>query len=171
MNKIYLLVPLLLLLAFAGVHTWHQRDADARRALAAAEAERVAAVEAGKRSEAERFAREDAERRAKERLAEERRLTDEKRAKREAERARIDAETEAFLAQARKLAAEAKALEARLVALQEEKERTAQATFDLAKQVEAARVAKRNAELETQRLVEMLARRAGTTLLPEAKTP
>lgn len=171
MNKLYLIVPALLLVAFGGVYVMHSRDAEAKAVVVAAEAERAAAAEAGKKSEAERRAREDAERRAAERLAEEKRKEEEKAAKWEAASRQIADDTAGFLAQAEKLGAEAQALGARLAALRAEKDRAGQTAFDLALEVEAARVAKRNAELEIQRLVEMTARRAGTTLAPLAATP
>ncbi|MEO0054841.1 MAG: hypothetical protein RLZZ50_788, partial [Verrucomicrobiota bacterium] len=49
--------------------------------------------------------------------------------------------------------------------------RATQAVFDAALAVEASRVQKRNAELEIQRLVEMTARKAGSTLGTVAATP
>ncbi len=171
MNKLYLIVPALLLVAFGGIYVVHSKDAAAKAAMVAAEAERAAAAEAAKKAEAETRAREDADRRAAERLAEEKRKEEEKAAKWEAASKQIADDTATYLAQAEQHGAEIKALEERLAALRAEKDRAAQAAFDLAKEVEAARVAKRNAELEIQRLVEMTARRAGTTLGTVAATP
>jgi hypothetical protein len=163
-NKLYVFVPLILLVAFGGVYVMHSKDSAAKAVAAAAETERAAAVEAAKKAEAERQAREDAERRSAERLAEEKRKEDERAARWEAASQQIADDTAGFLAQAERHFAEVRALEARLAALRSERDRASQAAFDLAKEVEAARIAKRNAELEIQRLVEMTARRAGTTL-------
>ncbi len=164
MNKLYVIVPILLLIAFSGVYVMHSKDAAAQAAFAAAEAEQRAAAEAAKKAEAERQAREDADRRAAERLAEERRKEEEKTARWEATSRQIAEDTAGFLVQFERLGTEARELEARLASLRSERDRASQAAFDLAKEIEAARIAKRNAELEIQRLVEMTARRSGTTL-------
>jgi len=55
--------------------------------------------------------------------------------------------------------------------LRAEKDKAAQDSFALELQIEAARVAKRTTELEIQRLVEMVARQAGTTLGSVTATP
>ncbi len=46
-----------------------------------------------------------------------------------------------------------------------EKDKLSRETFDLAKQVELARIARRNAELEIQRVTEMIHRRASDSAL------
>jgi hypothetical protein len=171
MNKLYVIVPLLLTLAFGGVYLVHRKEAAAKAEIARVEAARAAADEAAKKAEAERQAREDADRRAAERLAEEKRKEEEKRAKWEAVGKQIVDDTAAYQAQADKNAAEIKALETKLAALRAEKDQMSQTVFDAAKELEAARIAKRNAELEIQRLVEMTARKAGTTLGTVTATP
>ena len=171
MNKLYFLVPALLLAIFGGLYVAHTKDAAAKAGLVAAEAAKKAEAEKAKKAEAEREAKEDADKRSAERLAEEKRREDEKRAKWEAVGRQIAADTATYQAQAGKNAAEVKALEAKLAALRAEKNQASQAAFDAAKDVEAARIQKRNAELEIQRLVEAVARRAGTTLGPVAATP
>jgi hypothetical protein len=171
MNKIYVIIPLLLTLAFGGVYLMHRKDAAVKAEIAKVEAERAAAEEAAKKAEAERQARADADKRTAERLAEEKRKEDEKRAKWEAAGKQIVDDTAAYQAQAEKNAAEIKAQEAKLAALRAEKDQASQTVFDAVKEVEAARIAKRNAELEIQRLVEMTARKAGTTLGAVAATP
>ncbi len=169
--KLYFIVPLLLLLGFGGVYVMHTKDADAKAALVAAERAKEVEAETAKKAEAERQAKADADKRTAERLAEEARKESEKRAKWEAAGRQIAEDTDAFCAQAEKHAAEARVLEEKLATLRAEKDRASQAAFDLATEVEAARIWKRNAELEIQRLVEAVARKAGTTLGPVAATP
>lgn len=171
MNKLYIFVPALLLAAFGGMYAMHSKEAAAKAALTAAEAANRAEAEKAKKAEAERQAREDAEKRTAERLAEEKRKEDEKRAKWEAAGKQIADDTATYQAQAGKNVSEARALEAKLAALRAEKDKSIQAVFELEKDVEAARIRKRNAELEIQRLVEQVARRAGTTLGPVTATP
>lgn len=164
MNKLYLVIPAVLLLAFGGLYYTHSLDADKKAAAAQVAAEQAAAQAAAKKAEAEKQAREDADRRTAERLAEEKRKEDEKAAKWAAQGKQIADDTAAYAAQAEKNAAELKTLEARLAALRAEKDAATQANFDLDLDVEKARVAKRTAELEIQRYVEMVARKAGATL-------
>ncbi len=171
MNKLYVIVPLILTLAFGGIYLSHRKDAAVKKAEAAQVAARAAEAEAAKKAEAERQAKADADKRAAERLAEEKRKEEEKAAKWAAAGKQIAADTAAYQTQAEKTLAEARALEAKLSALRAEKDRAAQAGFDAALAVEAARVQKRSAELEIQRLVEMTARKAGTTLGGVSATP
>ena len=57
------------------------------------------------------------------------------------------------------------ALEAELAKLRKDKDATSRESFELAKKVELARVARRNAELEIQRMTEMVSRRAADSSL------
>ncbi len=171
MNKIYLTVPLVLTLAFSGVYFSHAKQAAAKAELAQVESAKAGAAVVAQKAEAERQAREDADRRTTERLAEEKKKEDERASKWSAQGQAIVDATANYAAQAIKNEAEFKAFETRLVALRAEKDRAVQAGFDQDLEIEKARVAKRSAELEIQRLVEMTARKAGTTLGPVAITP
>lgn len=164
MKKLYIAVPLILTVLLGFAYQNHTRQAAVVAAEKAAVAEQLAAAEQAKKAEAERQAREDADRRAAERIAEEKRKEDEKSAKWAAVGAQIAADTETYRAQAARHADEIKARQERLAALRADLEKTRQANLDLDLAVEAARVQKRNAELEIQRLVEMVARKGGTTL-------
>lgn len=171
MNKLYLIVPVVLTLAFSGIYYTHSLDAGQKAEAAAAAAAQAEAEAAAKKAETERQAREDAERRAAERLAEEQRREDERRAKQAAADKVVADDTAAYLAKAKANTAELKTLETRLATLRSDKEKAIQAAFDFDLEIEKARIAKRSAELEIQRLVEMTARRAGTTLAPAVATP
>lgn len=171
MNKLYAIVPILLTLAFSGVYLAHSKQAEAKAAAAKVAADQAAAEALARKQEAERQAREDADRRTAERLAEEKKKEDEKAAKWAAQGKAIADDTAVYAAQAEKNAAELKALEAKLSALRTEKDKAVQTGFDFDLEIEKARVAKRNAELEIQRLVEMTARKAGTTLGAIPATP
>lgn len=171
MNKLYIIVPLVLALAFGGLYVSHSKHAAEKAAVAKAEAEEKARVAAEQKAEAERQAREDAERRTREREAEEKKKEEEKAAKWAAQGKQIADETARYEELAKQHTAELKELEAKLAALRAEKEAAVRAGFDFDLDIEKARVAKRTAELEIQRLVEMTARKAGTTLAPVAATP
>ncbi|HEY9250307.1 MAG TPA: hypothetical protein VIO38_14305, partial [Rariglobus sp.] len=113
----------------------------------------------------ERLARIDAEKRAADRLAEEQKKDAEKRARYEEESRRIAEDTARYSAQVKTLAAESAALDQQLSDLRTRRENLNTGGFVLAREVELARIAKRNAELEIQRLTEMVARQAGNTSL------
>lgn len=171
MNKLYIVVPLVLTLAFSGVYYLHSVEAKEKAVALRIANEKAEAEAAAKKAEAERQAREDADKRTAERLAEEKRKEEERTAKWEAASKQIADETADFLAQAAKTATEVKTLETRVAALRAEKDKATRLVFDRAGAVEAARVKKRNSELEIQRLVEMVARKGGTTLAPVGAIP
>ena len=62
-------------------------------------------------------------------------------------------------------AKEASQLEVQLNAMRQQKEKLNSETFELQKQVELARVAKRTAELEIQRMTDMISKRAADSAL------
>lgn len=165
MNRLYLIIPLILLALFGGVYWQHSLTADAdARAKAAATAHAKSIADAQK-AETERKAREDADLRAADRLAEEKKKEDEKRAKWDADSARIIEETARYSAQVAALTQEQAALEKALADTRAQHEKLAKENFEAARAIELARIARRNAELEVQRMTEMVARKAGETSL------
>lgn len=165
MNRPYLLVPVILLALFGGVYWQHTRTAAHETAVKAAAVAAAKEADAAKKAEAERKARADAEKRTAERLAEEARRDAEKRARTEEENLRIAADTAAYRTQIATLATETSTLEKQLAELRARREKLNTDAFALAKEVELARIAKRNAELEIQRLTDMVARQAANTTL------
>lgn len=164
MNRIYLLVPVVLLAVFGGIYWRHASTAETE---AAAKAALVAAAKAeadGKQAEAERRARADAEKRAAERLAEEKRTEAEKQARFEEDGRRIADDTAVYSAKVAALKAETSALEKQLGDLRARRAALNDSAYALARSVELARIEKRNVEIEIARLTEMVARQAGTTL-------
>lgn len=165
MNRLYLIIPIILLALFGGVYWQHSLTADAdARAKAAATAQAKSIADAQK-AETERKAREDADLRAAARLAEEKKKEDEKRAKWDADNARITEETARYSAQVAALTQEQTALEKALADTRAQREKLARENFETARAIELARIARRNAELEVQRMTEMVARKAGETSL------
>ena len=171
MNKLYLVVPTVLLLVFGGFYYSHSIEAKEKKVAEIAAAEKATAEADAKKAEAERQAKADADKRTAERLAEEKRKEEEKAAKWAAAGKQIADETAAYRAQTLKSEAEIKTLETKLASLRAEKEKTTKAVFDSAGAVEAARIKKRNAELEIQRMVEMVARKGGATLAAGSVIP
>lgn len=164
MNKLYVLVPLVLTLAFGGFYLQHRSGAAAEAVRVAEAKAREAAEVAAKKAEAEGLARADAERRESERRETERKKEEEKRARWAADSLRIEADTAQFQATAAAHAEEAAALAKQLAALRIERDQAGQGMFDVEREIELARIQKRSAELEIQRLVEMVARKGGSTV-------
>ena len=113
-----------------------------------------------KKKVAETKARDDAKKRQEERDAEEKKKLDEKMARQAADDKKVSDQTAEYTAKANAAAKQVAALEIELDRLRKEKDKTSREAFDLAKQVELARIARRNAELEIQRMTEMVSRRA-----------
>lgn len=118
------------------------------------------ADDADKKRIAEEKARVDAEKRSAERAAEEAKKEAEKIAKWQADSKRIQDDTDKSLADADKYQKEVSKLEIELDTLRKSKDKASRDAFDLLKQVERAKVDRRNAEIEIQRLTEMVARKA-----------
>lgn len=170
MNKSYIIAPLVLLAGFGFIYKNFTADYAVQIAAEEAEKAEIAAQEAATKAEAERKAKEDADRRTAEREAEEARKIAERQAKWEAEGATIAADTARYKEGAAKAAKEAAELEMKLLELRNAREKLAGEAFALMKDVELGRIAKRNAEMKEQRMVEMVARRAQESALTKLPT-
>ena len=169
----YLIFPSVMLAGFLVIYFSHKEKAEEKeRAHIAAVAKEKADAEE-KKKVAEAKAREDARKRQEERDAEEKKKEAEKAARQAADDKKVRDQTTEYTAKADAAAKQVNALEVELDRLRKEKDKTTRETFDLAKQVELARIARRNAELEIQRMTEMMVRRASDSSLtrPPALPP
>ena len=161
----YVIFPSAMLGVFLFFYFAEAKDAELR------EKKRVEMVAKQKTEDDERKrvieekARQDAEKRAAERAAEEKKKEDDKIAKWQAETKRIQDEIDKDTATGNRLAKEAADLEIQLDTLRKSKDKANRDAFDLLKQVELAKVARRNAELEVQRTTEMISRKAAQSSL------
>jgi hypothetical protein len=167
----YLIFPGAMLALFLVFYVSHMKTAEENERVRTEVAAKKKADEEKKKKEAEDRAREDAAKKQAEREAEEKKKEDERRAKQMAADKEIRDGTNAALAEADKYSKEANALQIELDRLQKEKDRLGREAFDLAKQVEAAKVDRRNAELESQRMIEMISRRASESSLVRMPAP
>jgi glucose dehydrogenase len=158
MNRFYLLIPLVLLALFGAAYAQHrqQREAELVARSTAASAAKAAAQE--QQADAERKAREAADQRSAARQREAQQKEEAERVRRESETAQIEADTQAHLGQARQLRVELAAVERQLAAARSANAAETAQVLALAREVELARIAKRNAELELQRTTAILAR-------------
>ena len=165
----YVLGPGLMLGVFLFFYFSSKAETDARMKAEKARKEEVARDLEQKKQIAEAKARADAERRNAERAAEEAKIAKDKQDKYDAEMRRIKEDTDKANANAAASAKEISELTIELDSLHKQKDALTREGFDFAKRVELAEVARRNAELEIQRMVQMIANRADQSIM--AKMP
>jgi Uncharacterized conserved protein len=171
MKRSYYIVPIVLLVLFGFVYWQHQGEMNQKIEAQKAEEARIRAEEEAKKAEAERKAREDAERRMAEREEAERKKEEDRIAKRKAEIERINSDIERFTKQLADNNKEAASLEKQLASLRAEKEQLGRDSFDLSKKIALAHANKRTAEIEVQRMAQMVAKRASESTLTQMPTP
>jgi membrane protein involved in colicin uptake len=160
MKSSYYLVPVVLLALFGGLYWQHMGSMNKKIEAQKIEQAKVKAEEEAKKKEAERKAREDAEKRIAERDALERKKEEEKEAKRKAEIEKIKSDTDKYNGQLADAIKKSASLEKELSELRAQKDQLGRDAFEASKRVELALIDKRNAELQVQRMAEMVAKRA-----------
>jgi hypothetical protein len=170
----YLISPAIMLGLFLVLYMSHAEKTHAKEVAQKAQIEKERLEADEKKKVAEAKAREDAKKRQEERDAEERKKEAEKAARQAADDKKVRDQTAEYTAKADAAAKQVAALEIELDRLRKEKDKTSREAFDAAKQVELARIARRNAELEIQRMTEMISRRASESSMvrpPVVPTP
>ena len=168
---IYLVVPGTLLALFLVFYFSHQKEAHAREEARKVAVAQKQAEEAAKKKAAEDLAKEQALKTQREREEEIRKKEEDRRIKQEKVDKEIRDETNEFLAEVAKYEKEAKALQEELTRLEREKDRLGREAFDMAKQVELGEVARRTAEIESERMVAMIAERAQRSAMAAIPAP
>ena len=174
MNRPYLLVPGALLLAFGTYHHFEGATRERAEQVRAAQIAADKAADEARKLELKDQVEERNRQLAKERASEERARLEKKNRDFETALAQLATDTATHTTEIERLAHEAEAAEARIAALRAETEKAERAAFDLAKLVEERRIERRNAELEIQRAVKMVAARLDSSLVVSdsgARTP
>ena len=163
MNKFYIIVPVVLLGVFLFFYNGALKEMAQREEQKKVEVAKAKAIEDARRAEIEKKAAEESRKRQAEREAQE--LAKEQKKIKEYEDAMKQLRDEAakYASEADAYQKEANALELQLNELRTLKEKTNREVFELTKQVELAKVSRRNAELEIQRMVDMVAQRVGAS--------
>jgi len=156
MNRLYLIIPILLLAVFGGYYWNYSKHASAIAEQKVAEAARQEMEEAAEQEAIARKAREDAEERAAEREAAELAKEAERQAAWEADSQKIAEDTERYLEQAEQNQQKVQSLEAELASLQDRLDTAKTQAFDLRREIELRKIDRRNATLEQQRLLSMI---------------
>lgn len=172
---IYVLTPVVLFLAFMytpGIgYNSAIKELDAKNQRIKAEKAAAKAADDARRAEIELKATEDAKKRQEQRDAEERAKEARKVKDYEDAMKQLRDEAGKYASEADGFQREANALELQLNELRSLKEKTNREVFELAKQVELAKVGRRNAEIEIQRMVDMVAQRLGASSLAAMPPP
>ncbi len=168
---LYVLFPTALLGIFLFYYFASKAETEAREKAHREQVAREVADANQKKAIAEAKAREDAERRNIERAAEEAKAAKEKEDKYNQEMARIKAETDRSNATAEEYSKKVSELTIELENLHKQKDSLTREDFELAKKIELAEVARRNAEMEIQRYNDMIANRADQSLMAKMPPP
>lgn len=166
----YLIAPAIMMAGFVVIYFSHVEKTRIKEEKHKADIVAKKAEEERKKKDAEDKARADAKKRQDDRDAEERRKEEEKIAKQRADDEKVRVATAEFTAKANAATKLVQEREAELDRLRKEKDRLNRETFDLAKQVELARIARRNAELEIQRMTEMVIQRTSNSSMTRLPT-
>lgn len=160
-----------MLAVFLFFYLSHMKELEIRDKQRAEQLELERKKEAEQKAAIETKAREDAERRAAERAANDAKKEADRLAKWEAENQRIQDAINEFVAKGDTYAKEISQLEIQLNSLRSQKEKLNREAFEFSKQVEQARIEKRNAELEIQRMTDMIAKKAADSALTRLPPP
>lgn len=163
MKRFYFIFPLILLCIFSVVFMQFSKTSDAAERINAEKQTAIKLAEETKKKEDAAKSRADSEKRTAARLAEERQKEDERVAKWNAESKRIDDETQQYVTKTNELSKEISDLEKQLAELRATKDARTRELLAVQSEVELAIIAKHNAELEIQRMNEMLVRRVAKT--------
>jgi hypothetical protein len=167
----YLIFPGIMLAGFLAVYVTHKKESEERELLRAQKVAEEQATAAKKRADSEAKAAKEAKDRQ---LATEKELAD-KEAARVARQAAADKEvideTNRSIARGDVAAKQIATLEIELDTLHKAKDKASRDAFETAKKVELARIARRNAELEIQRMTEMVSRKTQESFLLRLPPP
>jgi len=167
----YVIFPGIMLVVFFFFYFASQKEIADRERQKAEQVAKQKLADDEHKSMIEAKAREDAARHAAERAAEDLRITTEKEAKWQADTHRIQVDTDTSNADLDKYTKLVSELEIQLDTLHKQKEQATRTSFENAKRVELAEVERRNAELDVQRTVAMIAKRADQSSMTRMPPP
>ncbi|MSU65147.1 MAG: hypothetical protein EXS38_03365 [Opitutus sp.] len=168
---LYLILPAIMTVVFGVFYVQHEKDVLNRESTRSKQISDKMNADKALKDAAEAKAKESAKITQAEREAADAKREAGRKAQQDAVDGEIKENTDKSIAEAEESAKKTKILEAELDLLQKNRDRLGREAFDLAKGVEHAMVAKRNAELEEQRLTEMIARKAAESAMAKIPPP
>jgi hypothetical protein len=167
----YIIFPGIMLGLFLAFYFTHKKEAEELEQKQLMEARQKEAAEVAKKKKAEEEAAKNASENRRKHDEEEKAKDATRIAKQAAADKEVKDRTDADIARGDKAGKEVAAREIELDALRKKKEQINKEAFELAKQVELAKIARRNAELESQRMHERVSRVAGESSLSRMPPP
>jgi uncharacterized protein involved in exopolysaccharide biosynthesis len=171
MNKLYVLAPVILLLVFGFFYRDFIKEEGVRLIEKKAKSDSDAAAETARQKAIEDRARADADERVKKREEEAAKKEADRRGKWDDQGREIAESTAKYSGEADRFTKRSAELEKQLADLRRQKDQATREQFDLQKAVELARIAKRNAELEIQRMTTMITNRATESAMARPPAP
>ena len=163
MKRFYFIFPLVLLAVFIVLFMQFDKASDEADRIKAEKQAMIKQAAENKKKEDAAKSRQDSENRTAARLAEEKQKEEERIAKWNAESKKIDDETQQYVTKTAELSKEISDLEKQLVDLRATKDSRTRELLAVQSEVELAAITKHNAELEIQRMNEMLVRKVAKT--------
>lgn len=167
----YLVIPGIMLGIFIFFYLAAVKEMDARELTRAEAKAKADKEEADRKALIEKKAVEDAEKRTREREAADAAKAAEKEAAYQKVMTQLRTEANDYNTQADKLNKEIQDLDLAISQSRANKEKLNRETFDLAKQVELDKIARRNSEIEIQRMVEIAGKKMATTSISMPPPP
>ena len=171
MNKSYVIVPVVLLAVFAFFYNGALKEMKAKEEARIAKIEKEAKEKEAAKKLIEEKAQAEAIARQEKRAAEEKAKEEKKEKDYQDAMNALKREADDYAAQTAKLNKDAADLEATLQQTRTDKERLTRDTLELAKQVELAKINRRTAEMEIQRMFDMVARKLNESSIATAPPP
>ncbi len=171
MNKSYIIVPVVLLAIFSFLYKGALNDMKTKEETRIAKKVAADKVESDRKAEVEKRAQAEAAERMKKREAEDKAKEDKKEKDYADAMAALKREADDYASQTAKLTKENADIEADIIKSRDTKERIARETLELAKQVELAKINRRTAELEIQRMIEMVGKKLNESSIATAPPP
>jgi hypothetical protein len=168
---LFVISPACMLAVFLVFYLSDRKQSEIREEAHQVELAKLKAEAAEKKAIAEAKAKDDAQKRDLERIADQARVAKEKQDKYDADMARIKASTDKSNASAQRFADRVSELTIKLDSLHKQKDELTRQNFELIKQVQLAEVARHNAEMDIQRMVEMISDRADASAMAKMPPP
>lgn len=168
MNRIYIILPVVLMVAFAFLYRGHSKEAAEAARQKQVQVELKKKEEDRKKEELNQKALADAERRTQERLKEEQAREDKRVAKYQETIQKLKDELKKYTDEIETNTKKTSVLEKNLADLRARREKENRELLELTKKVELTKIARQNAELEVQRYTEMISRRAAESAMAKA---
>jgi preprotein translocase subunit SecF len=168
---IYFVVPAIGLVAFLFIYFSHVEEAKKLDAQHQTDLAKQAADDAAKKKDLEDRARADADRLAAQRAAEEAKKVADRVAEQAAEDKKVSDATDKALTEGDQSTKQIAQRETELAALRAAKDKANRELLEISKQLELSRIARRTAELEVQRMTEMIARKASDAAMAKFVPP